>query len=537
MQYGTTQARRAWVLGRKGRAGTSPAANRVQRAGMDPGLRPGLGSRITSGGIMESMDYPPTQHHPLYVDLDGTLIRSDMLGESVFAMLRRRPWAVLYLPRWLMRGKAHLKQQLAERAEIDVTALPYREDVLAYLSEARTAGREVILATATHARYAKSIADHLGLFDGVLATEGAVNLKGSRKLDAIVRDMAARGADRFGYIGDGRADVAIWRESDEIVAVDPSAGVRRQLTRLGESTKILRSEGRSITSLLRAARPHQWVKNLLLFVPLALAHELGDGAKLGAAALGFVAFSLCASAVYLLNDMADVQADRHHPAKRKRPFAAGELSLGAGLIAAVALAAAAFGVAAALPARFVLMLVIYLGLTTAYSFGLKRVVALDVLTLAALYTQRLWAGGAAADVWISPWLIAFSLCVFLSLALMKRYTELLDLDPTDVTGRARGRGYIVGDARLIRLFGPVMGLLAAAVMMFYVTGEASRQYYQRPALLWLVGPLLAVWLGRMWWAAHRGRMHSDPVLFAVRDWPSYVIGLLIAAVGVLATIA
>jgi 4-hydroxybenzoate polyprenyltransferase len=235
--------------------------------------------------------------------------------------------------------------------------------------------------------------------------------------------------------------------------------------------------------------------------------------------------------------MVDLQADRHHPIKRRRPLAAGELSLRTGLIAAVVSGAAAFAVASALPARFVAALLIYLVLTTAYSLGLKRMVAIDVLALAALYTVRLWAGSAAADVPISRWLIAFSLCVFLSLALMKRYTELLDLDAGDATLRARGRGYIVNDARLIRLFGPIFGLLAAVVMMCYVTGETSRQYYHRPAWLWLVGPLLAVWLGRMWWLAHRGRMHSDPVLFAVRDWPSYVLGALIVAVGVAASIA
>lgn len=500
------------------------------------------------------MTTPPRQPDaPLYVDLDGTLLRTDMLGESLAALGRQRPWDLPLVPLWLLRGRAAMKRRIARRVVIDPALLPYRADVVEYLRQQKQAGRRVVLATGSDALLGRAVADHVGLFDAVLGSDGSVNLKGVRKLAAIEADaLAVTGSRSFAYIGDARADAPIWDASAEPMVVTRCPAVtRRLLRRRGETVRRFDDDARRArraVNLLRAMRPHQWTKNLLLLAPVALSHQLGNASLVLAAALGVIAFSLCASSVYLVNDLLDLAADRAHPTKRHRPIAAGRLAIAAAATAATLLLAAAFALAGALPRAFVAVLGLYWLTTTAYSLLLKRLVVVDVMTLAGLYTLRLWAGGAATGVWVSPWLIAFSLCIFVSLALLKRYIELRvaavmmtsgqtarQAIPSGAAGRRLdGRGYALGDRRTVAWFGIAAGAVATLVMAAYVNSAAVAKLYAAPAWLLLVCPLLLAWIGRIWWLARGDKVADDPVLYALRDWSSYAIGAAIAVVGMLA---
>lgn len=496
------------------------------------------------------MPTPPRQPDaPLYVDLDGTLLRTDMLGESLAALARQRPWDLPLVPLWLLRGRAAMKRQIARRVVIDPALLPYRADVVEYLRQQKQAGRRVVLATGSDALPGQAVADHVGLFDAVLGSDGSVNLKGVRKLAAIEADaLAVTGSKSFAYIGDARADAPIWAASAEPMVVTRSRAVTRRLLRArGESVRRFDGDVRSSrggTSLLRAMRPHQWTKNLLLLAPVALSHQLGNAALVVAAALGLIAFSLCASSVYLVNDLLDLAADRAHPTKRHRPIAAGRLSIAAASASAALLLAGAVALAWALPRPFLVVLGVYWLTTMIYSLLLKRLVVVDVMTLAGLYTLRLWAGGAATGVWISPWLIAFSLCIFVSLALLKRYIELRVAAaaamawPATRAGAASrqlgGRGYVLSDRRTVAWFGIGAGAASTLVMAAYVNSAAVAKLYASPTWLLLVCPLLLAWIARIWWLARDDKVADDPVLYALRDWSSYAIGTGIVVVGMLA---
>jgi 4-hydroxybenzoate polyprenyltransferase len=287
---------------------------------------------------------------------------------------------------------------------------------------------------------------------------------------------------------------------------------------------------------VRLLRPHQWVKNLLLFVPVVLAHELSDARRLASTAVVFVCFCGLASATYVLNDLFDIEADRGHPTKRHRPLASGALQVPAAVALAISLAVLVCGLALSmLPLATIAMLVGYLILTVAYSAWLKQQLYLDVLVLAGLYTHRLLTGGVAARVDVSPWLLAFSMFMFLGLALVKRYVELLGAKARGEDRLSR-RGYEVDDLGLVETMGLCSGYLAVLVVGLYVNSEAVRRFYAVPELLWLVCPLLLYWITRIWFLARRGVVHDDPVLFAATDRASYVVGALILCVAVFATL-
>jgi 4-hydroxybenzoate polyprenyltransferase/phosphoserine phosphatase len=462
---------------------------------------------------------------PVYVDLDGTLIASDLLWESLFELLRRDPLVAARLPAWLARGKANLKQQIADRVDLDVATLPYREEVLAYLRRCRDEGRPIVLATASDARLARAIAAHLGLFDHVIATEGGVNRKGAAKLEAI---RAHRGPGAFDYIGDSTADLPLWAAARRAVVARPSRRLVDAVRRSGKEAEIVAGPSRGLKPWLKAMRPHQWAKNVLIFVPLLMAHVATQPAYLAPALAAFGAFCLAASAVYVLNDLLDLRSDRRHPHKRARPFASGQLGIPQGLALMVTLLAGAVALGLLLPWKFGALLLAYMVLTTAYSVVLKRKLMVDVLCLAGLYTLRILAGGAATAIPISPWLMAFSMFFFLSLAFAKRYTEL---DATELAeGRISGRGYLAADIELVRSVGPTSGYLAALVLCLYINSPDVRGLYQRPWMLWLVAPLLLYWITRLWFLAQRQELPHDPVLFAIRDRHSYVVGLLVALI-------
>ncbi|MGB4335899.1 MAG: UbiA family prenyltransferase [Chromatiaceae bacterium] len=467
---------------------------------------------------------------PLAVDLDGSLVRTDTLWETLFTLLRNQPFALIAAIFSLRHGRAAFKARLVILAPLEVASLPLNNELIDWLRQEGATGRRLVLATATHHRVAQAIADRVGLFAQVLASDGHHNLKGPAKAAALVEHFGQGG---FDYVGDARADLPVWVAARHAIVV----GGPRLVRAAGQVARVERvfAPPPRAPALWRALRIHQWAKNLLLFLPLLAAHQVGDGAQLLAAGLAFLAFGLTASAVYLLNDLLDLSADRRHPSKCRRPFAAGTLPLAWGLLLAPLLLLGAAAISGLwLPAPFGAVLVGYFLLASAYSFALKRLPILDVMTLAALYTLRVIAGAAAVAIWPSFWLLAFSLFLFLSLALVKRYAELDGLQARgDLT--AAGRGWHVDDLPLIGGLGTAAGLAAVLVLALYIDSEPARRLYQLPEALWLLTPLLLYWVSRLWFKTHRSEMHEDPVVFALRDKVSLGIGGVAVAIVLLAT--
>jgi 4-hydroxybenzoate polyprenyltransferase/phosphoserine phosphatase len=457
---------------------------------------------------------------PLCVDLDGTLVATDLLWESVLWLLKRAPWVLLQVPFWLVGGKAVVKCRLAARVKLDVARLPYRPEVLAYLRRQHGAGRPILLVTASSRSLAEAIAAHLGVFSAVLATDETVNLRGERKRRALEERL---GAGKFDYLGNDRADLSVWRSARTALLVTRSARLARRAARAVPVERLVEPPRPGLREIHRAVRTHQWVKNLLVFVPLILAHHATDVPAVLRTVAAFAALSLCASSVYLLNDLLDLEADRGHPEKRLRPFAAGTLPIPVGLVLIPLLLGAGVSIALALPAWFGRMLAAYLVLTTAYSFRLKGVAILDVIVLAVLYTIRVVAGGFAAAVAVSPWLIALSIFLFQSLALLKRYAELglLEAQGRD---RVAGRGYVRADRELLGSTGPASGYAAVLVLALYINSHDVVRLYSRPKVLWAVCPLLLYWITHMWLRAHRGQITDDPIVVALEDPVSYLVG-------------
>lgn len=465
---------------------------------------------------------------PLCVDLDGTLLRGDSLVEALVRALRSDPALLLRLPGWLAGGRARFKERLAAATTLDPATLPYNDPFLEFLKQQRAGGRTLYLVTASHRTPAGAVARHVGLFDEVIASDGTVNLKGRRKRDELVRRFGEGG---FDYAGDAAADLEVWSAARRVLVVNPSRRLRR---RIGDRvTRVFETPRRSLPRLvLEAMRVRQWVKNLLLLLPVALAHRVTDPGPLGRTGLAFLAFGLTASAVYVLNDLLDVEADRRHPTKHRRPFASGELPLGAGLALVPLLILPGLGIAATLlPRSFLGVLLLYFALTTAYSLFLKEIAIVDVLLLAGLYTLRIIAGAQAAGVVVSEWLLAYSMFVFLSLAAVKRYAELRRLRAADdPTAKVWGRGYVAGDLELMVPIGLASGYLAVLVLALYISSNAVTELYSRPFLLWFVCPLMLYWISRVWLLAHRGEVEDDPLAFAVRDRTTWVVALISVAI-------
>lgn len=468
---------------------------------------------------------------PLCVDLDGTLIRSDVLWESMMKLANQSPLTVFLLPLWWMQGRAYLKQRIAERVELDVAVLPYNQVFLEYLVAEKRAGRKLILATAADERLAFPVARHTGLFEEVVASNGKTNLRGHNKVRHLTEKFGVKG---FDYAGNSTVDLPVWEGSREAVVVNADEGLvnrARKLTRVGA----VFNDPLPLWSLcLKALRPHQWVKNLIILVPLVTSHQLSNPRLLSLALLALVAFSFCASAVYVLNDLLDMESDRHHATKKHRPFASGRLlaPVGFALMGFCLLVSAVL--CCFLPGSFAAILAAYLVLTTTYSWRLKQTALLDVFCLAGLYTIRLVAGHAATGIPFSTWLIAFSMFIFLSLALVKRYAELRALQQQQ-RNEVVGRGYLATDLDLVASLGIGNGYIAVLVMALYVNSQEVRALYEQPSLLLLACPLLLFWISRVWLLAHRGKMHEDPIVFALKDPVSYAIGALTLGVVWLAT--
>lgn len=473
---------------------------------------------------MEAITSPSTSR-VICVDMDGTLLATDVLWESLLVLLKRQPLSLLCLPAWLLRGKAYLKHQIAQRVILDPASLPYRDDVLHLLRKEKEAGREIVLATASDRKLAEAVGRYLGLFSAVLASDGTVNLAGRQKLKALETYV---GGKEFTYLGNGKADIPIWKAASEATVVDPSVRLLKQAQRVGADLRIVSPRAHRFRSLLQALRVSQWVKNILLFVPLLLAHKVTGGAQAVAALLAFSSFSVCASGVYIVNDLLDLESDRRHPRRRYRAFAAGALRISTGvLLAPLLLGSSVLTAALLLPPLFAGALGLYVAMTTAYTFYLKRIAVLDILVLAGFYTIRVVAGAAAVEVPLSPWLLAFSMFLFLSLALAKRYSELVLMRASGET-LARGRGYFVDDKELLQSIGVTSGYLSVLVLALYVNSREVTALYRHPEALWLVCPFLLYWITRVWFFVYRGAIQEDPLVFTLKDPASYVVGGFVA---------
>ena len=474
----------------------------------------------------------PANRKSLCVDLDGTLVASDTLWESLLLLLKNQPWKVLLLTTWLFKGKAFFKSQVAQSVDLNPAGLPYRENVLSFLRQEWESGREIILATASDQRIARSVAAHLGIFSAVISSNGKVNLSGQHKLHALKEHV---GDQPFDYIGNSSVDLPIWQSADESILVEPSSRLLNRARRVSSVGRVFPLEANRLLTLLKALRVQQWVKNLLLFVPLITAHQITDLFLVRRTFYAFIAFGLCASSVYVVNDLLDLESDRQHPRKKHRPFASGALQIKTGLALVPLLVSLSFIIGASLlPPAFGLSLGLYFLITVAYSFYLKRVVALDVLVLAAFYTLRILAGALAVNVTLSPWLLAFSIFFFLNLAFVKRYVELGASQKNNVSSIS-GRGYAVSDIEIIRSMGPVSGYLSVLVLALYIHSQEVAAIYRNPTFLWFVSLSLLYWITRVWILAHRGEMVDDPILFTFKDRVSYLVGGMIVILMLKAT--
>lgn len=461
-----------------------------------------------------------TEKRALCIDLDGTLLRTDVLYESLLALLASNPLSIFLIPFWLMRGKAFVKRELAKRVTLPPETLPYDDRVVEMLRT--TTQRPRVLCTASDELLVLPIAEHLGLFEEVLCSNGERNLAGHRKADALTERFGEKG---FDYVGNGKIDLHVWSRAGSAIVVNAPGSVVTAAQRLGNVSHVIPPSREGLGTWIKALRVYQWLKNLLVFVPLLTAHQFFNAEAIGQTLLAFLAFGLCASGVYVLNDLLDLTPDRLHERKRKRPFASGRLPIVQGLLVAPMLALAGFTLALACRWEFAAVLVGYYVMTLSYSLKLKRVVMIDVVLLAALYTVRIIGGSVAIGAELSFWLLAFSMFVFLSLALVKRYAEL-ESALSSGKGTAIGRGYHVSDLPLIQSLGTSAGYIAVAVFALYINSPASLELYGHPKLLWLLCPILLYWVSRVWVVAHRGDMHDDPIVFAATDRASQAVGVL-----------
>lgn len=460
----------------------------------------------------------------LCVDLDGTLIRGNLLWECVLALLKARPITLFLLPVWLLRGRAFLKHQLARRIRLDPARLCYRGPVLTLLRQEKLENRRIVLVTAADRELAESVSSHLGLFDEVHASDGHFNLKGPAKAAFLAERFAACG---FDYMGDSASDVAVWRSARAAYVVGTPARARQAAAVTAVKASII-IEVASWRTWADALRGQHWAKNLLLFLPLALSHNLTIVPILRTVA-GFVLYGFCASGLYILNDLLDLHSDREHPWKKQRPFAAGEISIPEGLLASLGLLCVGLGAGFLFDLQFGLALLGYAALTTLYSLYLKKIALLDVFVLSSFYSFRILAGALISSTPLSQWFLAFSLFFFLSLAMAKRYSELLHANDLIASGNS-GRGYRVDDRELLLSLGIGSSFSAVVILSLYVHSPEVRILYQSPEYLLLLCPIVLYWLSRTWLLAHRGELREDPVTLAIRDRVSYGVALASAIV-------
>ncbi len=465
--------------------------------------------------------------NPLCVNLDGTLLLSNSLFEAALSLIRSSPANLLRLLLWWLRGVTFFKQQVASHAAINVQLLPYNEPLLAYLRE-QCQLRDIYLLSGSHHYLADAIAEHLGFFSGVYASDATNNLVGVHKRDKLVHLFGPQG---FSYIGSSRRDWPVWEAADKVgLVAAPGRFRRRTLNRFDVSQEFIRPR-LSFRRLTRAARVHQWTKNLLLFIPLLLDHRILDWQAMLTVATCFACLSLFASSTYLLNDLLDLDADRQNSTKRHRALAAGKLSPGQALVTAGGLLAASVLLLPFVPWVFTQVLGVYAVITLAYTLVLKKIMMVDVCVLAALFTLRIIGGGLAVGANLSFWLLAFSMFFFLSLVMGKRVSELVNANK-EQKNVIQGRGYLPEDQQLLNSAGTSAGFMSVLVVALFINSEEVTQVYAVPEILWLICPLLLYWVSRFWLIVSRGEMHEDPIIFALRD--SISLGIVVVGAAIIA---
>lgn len=467
-------------------------------------------------------------HTPLVVDLDGTLTPTDTLIESIIKLVKQSPLSALCIVLWLFKGRGKFKSLIATHTSITSELLPYHESLLLYLRNEKKKGRRIILATAAHKSIAESVSAHLDLFDDVLATDKQ-NIKGKEKL-RIIQEKVGK---EFVYAGDSRADIPIWKAAQAAILVGVSSNITKIIRQNIPIEKEFPKISFSFSVWVRALRVHQWLKNLLLFVPLLTAFSVLSIETLIRMVTVFFAFSLLASATYIVNDLLDLENDRKHPRKKLRPFASAKIPILSGLAVAVSAFILAFLLSLGISKNFFLILIIYLLLTSSYSWALKEYVLIDVLMLSILYTLRILAGSVAFGITISSWLFAFSIFIFLSLALVKRCSELITLDQIGEKN-TQGRDYRITDLVVLYPLGVGTALSAIVIFGLFISDPKTQARYATPQLLWLVAIVLIYWLARLWIKTSRGEMHDDPVIFAIKDRGSCMTVLTMIAITLIA---
>ncbi|MBI1833584.1 MAG: UbiA family prenyltransferase [Candidatus Andersenbacteria bacterium] len=462
------------------------------------------------------------QKPPLCVDLDGTLTLSDTMAEALFTLLKDKPFMALHVFRWMKSGKGAGKHEIASRAELVVDLLPYNEALIEYLKHERQNGRKLYLVTGSNEKFARMVAEHIGLFDDVIASSKARGMTGSDKAAALIDRF---GEGKFAYAGNSMADLIVWKHASERILVNTSRGVAEAAKKLGPISQTIGEHRLSLKVFLRSIRWHQWIKNLLIFVPLLTAHQIFNIPALGMAGFAFISFSAIASAVYLLNDLVDLPADRQNPHKKHRPLASGKMTIKTALISGLTLGILSLLITLLLPLPFLWLILIYIVLNLAYSLRLKKVIALDVILITSLYVLRIFAGSAATGIPVSPWLLLFAALIFFSLALIKRVSEISNLEESG-RKKATGRGYTVTHRKPLTILGLICSYLSLGVLALYITSPAVTPLYTTPILLWLLIPIFFLGLQRMWNVTNAGSMHEDPTVYAGKDWFSYAAAVI-----------
>lgn len=482
---------------------------------------------------MSSIDKNKFAGKPLCLDLDGTLIATDSLAESLIVMIKTKPLYFFILPFWILRGKYFFKSKIEQHSKLSPEKLPYIAQVLEFAKAEKAKGRMIVLATATMQGIADKIAEYLGIFDLVLGSKGGINLRSTYKRDKLVELFGEKG---FDYAGDSKADIKVWKSADKAIVVHPNNSVLKAAQAIGNVDKIFKEHFSIIKTYIKQIRVYQWIKNILLFLPFILAHKLFDSDIITNVGIGFISFSFLASFVYVLNDLMDLEADRIHPRKKFRPLASGKITLFRAFQLLPLLLCLSFGLSLMfLPFTFTLILIGYALTNIVYSIYAKKLMILDIIILSSFYTLRIIAGAIAADVVVSPWLIEFSIFFFFSLAAVKRFSELLNLREQNQTS-AKRRGYLVTDLDLVQNFGVISGYISVLIIAFYVHSDAVILLYKRPEVLWAISPCLLYWISRIWLLAHRGQLNEDPIVFTGKDRISYLIAIVIVIVAIIASV-
>ena len=472
--------------------------------------------------------------NPLIVDLDGTLVKTDTLHELAIARFKNNPikFFAMLLSSFRKGGKAFIKKQLASNTYISIENLPYNTAFLEYLSKEKESGRELVLCTAADEIIANKIASHIGIFSSVIASDGKNNLVGINKSNLLVELFGKKG---FDYAGNSKDDLRVWQDSKNAILVNASPYVKSRASKRGNVVKIFKNNNLNFNILKNIFRFHQWLKNLLIFVPMIAAHQLSNISEWSISIAAFISFSLCASAVYIINDIIDLENDRLHPRKKDRPFASGNFPIWGGACIAPIVFLFSFILAANINMVFFNWLAFYFLITTLYSFYIKKIILVDCFVLALLFTSRILAGGAAVQDSISFWLLAFSIFLFLSLAFLKRFSELKILLLNGNT-KAHGRGYLTEDINFVQNIGIASGNTAILIFALYFNSDAVIGLYKIPEMILIAIPFMLLWIYFMWMSAHKGKMHDDPLVFAVKNIYSIVLIALTSLVLVISAI-